>query len=179
MTKRAIIVAGVIIALTGLGFLVARPPSSISGRILTFTLAQLMLTNVNEGSNSWSVMISNASTSAVMFPGGGNKAWLHVAYLTSNGPRSAQVRTPGGGDGVILPGGQLTNFLEIPEGVTQLRVGLPVTSLTWRGRLAWQLAGSHLSSALRPLIGFLLGRDEKVRSITEWSEVYLPAESSP
>lgn len=170
MTRRIAAVTIASVALVALGFLVVRPPAQISGRAVSFALLRSIATN--RTSSSCSVLISNMSECPVMFAGGFNRAWLEIDYLSASGRCSVVGRTPGGGNRILLPHQTLTTGLEIPQGAMQLRVGLAVTSLTWRGRLAWRLAGSRGGKFLRPLIGALLGRDEKRRSRMEWSIDY-------
>lgn len=170
--RRVMVVAAVFFVVVVLWLLLTNPPSSISGKILSFTLTPLMSSNSTP--RLCSVVIANTSGSPVMFAGGFNKAWLQIDYLTTNGWRSDQIRTPGGGNGVLQPNQQLTNTVEVPEAASKLRVGLPVTSLTWRGRLAWRVAGNRSVEVLMPLAGFLLRQDEKARSRTDWSGDYVP-----
>lgn len=148
--------------------IVATPPPSQS-RCLQFTVSQ---GPSNSAANpSCSVAVSNVSDSPVLYAGGFNKIWLEVAYRTNGVWQNTRVWTPGGGNGVLPPHAGIKDTVEVPFGATAVRVGLPITSLTWRGRFAWYVVG-HCPEALYPVARLFMAPDERRRSGTEWSNDY-------
>jgi hypothetical protein len=145
-------------------------PSTNTTKSLAITIeSQLVL---EESNKICSVLISNASDLNVQYAGGFGKAWLETAFRADGDWNHGQIRTPGGGVAILLPHETLVEKVEVPEEVAELRIGLSITCLTWRGRLGWRIASS-LPEVFRPLSGFLLIQDERKRSTTEWSEAYI------
>jgi hypothetical protein len=142
----------------------------VSSRCLVFTNGPILYSNGHP--RSCSVTVSNATDSVLQFAGGFNKFWFQIDYVDNGVWQRSYVRTPGGDDGLLPPHKALRDTIDVPEGTEALRVGLEITSLTWRGRLAWLIAGSSFGKFLKPVAGFLLVRDERNRSKTEWSDVY-------
>ena len=62
-----------------------------------------------------------------------------------------------------------TGAVELPREASAFRVGLHVTSLTWRGKVAWRFGLSPFQGVLRPLASFLMPSGTQSRSRTEWS----------
>ncbi len=122
-----------------------------------------------------SVLFSNASNYDVQYPGGFGRTWFETAFLKNHVWESGRVSTAGGGLGVLAPHQVVVETIEVPEGVTELKLGLSITSLTWRGRTAWRIL-LHWPEFLRPLCGFLLTQDERKRSTIDWSSVYIVIE---
>jgi hypothetical protein len=63
----------------------------------------------------------------------------------------------------------LYSYNPIPPDTSAIMIGIPYTSLTWRGRLAYKISQS---SIWRPVADLLWARDEANRSKTEWSPVF-------
>jgi hypothetical protein len=148
--------------------IVATPPP-FRARCLQFTLSQVPSNTVP--ALSCSVAVSNLSDSPVLYAGGFNKLWLRVAYSTNGIWHYTRVWTPGGGNGVLPPHTEIKDTVEVPLGATAVKLGLPITSLTWRGRFAWYVVG-HCPEALYPVARLFMAPDERRRSRTEWSREY-------
>jgi hypothetical protein len=118
------------------------------------------------------VQLSNVSNCHVQFAGGFGRTWYETEFLTNGTWEYGKVRTPGGGDQVLKPCQAITEIVEVPEGIYELRIGLSITSLTWRGQTAWHLY-KHFPAWFRPLRGYLLVQDERKRSTVEWSGRYV------
>jgi hypothetical protein len=117
------------------------------------------------------LLVSNISEFPVEYAEGFNKLWVEITYKSNGVWITHEVRTPGVGSFLLAPHAVLRDTFNVPETATVFKVGLHITSLTWRGRFAFRMSRSKTSRHLSPLIGFLLVQDEKNRSTTEWSEV--------
>jgi hypothetical protein len=119
------------------------------------------------------VLVSNTLSSLVIcyFKDGFTEPVVITSYLSNHiwyeipGPRF------GGGSGVIQPHQALKAIVEIPPGAAAVRVGLPVTPLSWKGRLGYNLLFKRRPDVFHPLGGFLLSRDtgKASNSRIEWS----------
>jgi hypothetical protein len=129
-----------------------------------------------QSSNGWSrlcnVVVSNISNSPLGIEGGYSTLWFQVAYLTNGSWNEYSTRTVDGGPGLIFPHNVITNSFEIPDGTTELKIGLPLVYCTWRSMAAWKYS---LPSSIKQ---FLLAQDENKGSRIEWSSKYLIATNS-
>ena len=118
-----------------------------------------------------SVIVSNVSDSPLLcnFMADMKSPWFEVAYTTNGSWHDDVILSFGGGSGIIPPRQAEKGAIAIPDGATKLRIGLHITSLTWRGRLAWKTLGTT-NSRLRSLTGFLMAMDLRNRSRTEWTK---------
>jgi hypothetical protein len=121
------------------------------------------------------VVISNASEFSVLYPIYGALKDPMVYIKSANGGQwqEAHGSSIAIGDGVMRPHEVKTTSVEVPERTTRFKVGLYITSLTWRGRLAWCTAPNR---PLAPIGRFLMKKDATTRSATEWSEQYIPGD---
>ena len=116
------------------------------------------------------VLVSNSSSYPVEYAKGFNKFWFEIAYLSNGVWQTFEVRTPGVGSWLLAPHGLVTDTIKVPEAASVFKVGLHITSLTWRGRFAFRMSGSRFNGFFGPLLGFLLVQDEERRSNMEWSD---------
>jgi hypothetical protein len=103
---------------------------------------------------------------------GFNKILFEIAYISNGVWQPYQVWTPGREDRLLAPHEVVNDSIHVPGDDDLFKVGLHITTLTWRGRLALRLSESRISRYLKPLTGFLIVQDEKKRSTVEWSEVH-------
>lgn len=148
-------------------FLVTTPPLP-PARSLVLEVAPLP--SDDRVSRGCSLLVSNTSEYPVEYAKGFNKVWVQIAYKSNGVWETHEVRTPGVGSFLLAPRAVLKDNFKVPETATAFKVGLHMTSLTWRGRFAFRMSGSKTSRQLAPLMGFLLVQDEKKRSTTEWSD---------
>ena len=119
-----------------------------------------------------SVTVSNATDSVLEYPTGLTQVWFQVGYATNVVWQIFHIRTVDSGDGLLQPHQVMHSQVEVPEATDAVKVGLRFTSLTWRGRLAWDLALSPAYRLVRPLTGVLSAHDARHRSKSEWSSEY-------
>lgn len=168
MRKLPLAVAAVAVLAVAFVAFVARPPA-LQSTCLRFTLSQTS-SNTDSG-GSCLVVVSNSSESPVLYAGGFNKTWFRVGYVTNGEWQYTRVWTPGGGPGVMPPHSAINEVVQFPKGATAVKIGLPITALTWRGRFGWYIVG-NCPEVLRPVAGLFLAQDERSRSTTEWSSEY-------
>jgi hypothetical protein len=145
-------------------------PTPLSSRCLDFKVAARL--PVQKAPRTFFVVVSNASDCTAEYGAGFNKVWFSIAYLTNGVWQTDVVYTPGGGPALLKAHDTRRDNIVVPENATAFKVGLSVTSLTWRGRFAWVIAGSRFSELLKPLSRSLHVRDQKNRSTIEWSDEY-------
>ncbi len=121
----------------------------------------------------WEVTISNRSSFPVLYAGGFGRVCLKTAFLTEEGWKHDVRLMPGGGSGVISPGETVKDSVKIPRGVTRAKIGLGITSLSWRGKLAWRISRTRFQWPLRSVVHYLLEKDLRGRRSTEWSEEFV------
>jgi hypothetical protein len=151
-------------------WLIVITPPSVPSRSLDFTLQPLSFSNGFP--RTCSVVLSNVSDFPVAIYGGFKAPWFDIAYLTNGVWQHDYVKTLDRGYSTLPPHTVNKSTIEVPDGATSLKVGLPFTCLTWRGRIAWSIAGSSFSDVLKPVTAFLMRQDERRRSKTEWSDEY-------
>jgi hypothetical protein len=124
------------------------------------------------------VVISNASDYCVLYPifGGLKEPMLYTKYSTGGAWSESRGNSIATGDGLMRPHEVKATKVEVPERTTGFKVGLFITSLTWRGRLAWRTTQTQPQRALAPIGRFLMQKDTRARSVTEWSEQYIPTD---
>jgi hypothetical protein len=172
MRRYLLMTTAVVIAITTLGvFLTPAPPRG--GTRLFF---RLHAAPARTSQQTYTVTLSNAAQCPLLYAGASTKPWYELSVLRNGTWQQSRIHTPGGGNGVIYPHQTLPTTIQVPEGATALKIGLEVTALTWRGRLGWWIVGSRLSGILRPVAGFMLGRDESAGSTVEWSEEFQTTE---
>ena len=146
-------------------------PSGPPPRSLAFTISSISLSN---GFRTCNVVVSNVSDYSVEAGGGSDTLWFEIAYLTNEVWQYSHVHTVDGGLAYMAAhSAERKNLIKIPDTATALKVGLNFTSLTWRGQLAFRIAGGPFGGrVLRTVTGFLLLQDEKRRTKTEWSDEF-------
>jgi hypothetical protein len=112
-------------------------------------------------------IISNASPCNIEYYGGGE---IFLAIYTNGDWGQVHIHTLDSCFNILPPNHSVTNIFEVPEGVTKFKVGFPLTSLTWRGNMGWNIATDFPSGSLKFLSGFLLQQDQDRRSKWEWSD---------
>ena len=148
-------------------FLATNPPLP---PVRSIVLEVAPLPSSDSVSRGCALLVSNASNYSVEYAKGFNKIWVEIAYVSNDVWQTHEVRTPGVGSFLLAPRAVIKDTIKVPETATVFKVGLHITSLTWRGRFAFRMSGSAISGRLAPLTGFLLVQDEKKRSRTEWSD---------
>jgi hypothetical protein len=123
----------------------------------------------NALSTECKALISNTSPFNLEYYGGGESFF---AICTNDVWGQIHIHTLDCGYTILPPGHSVTNILRIPKGATKIKVGFPMTSLTWRGNTAWYLAAHFPSGLFRSLGGFLLQKDESKRNVWVWSDEY-------
>jgi hypothetical protein len=116
-----------------------------------------------------SVTISNKSDFRLGFRSGVHQPWFQIAFLVGEEWHTSQVHTFENGDMFLEPHSTDKGTICVPKEASKARVGLWVTSLTWRARCAKWLAGTRVSNVLRPAIGFLWKLDN-CHTTQEWSD---------
>lgn len=159
------VTAGVLFAL---GWLVAVNPPLPPARSLVLKIVPRR--SGNGVSRECTLLVSNSSSFAVEYAKGFNRIWVDLAYTSNDVWQTYEVRTPGVESCLLVPHAVMTNSIIVPENATAFKVGLYVTSLTWRGQLAFRMSYGAISRYLRRLTGLLLVQDEKRRSREEWSD---------
>jgi hypothetical protein len=124
------------------------------------------------GSNGlYSITVSNCSDFSVLYPFlGGTGPWFSVQCLTNGEWHDCHVRGVGGGTAVIAPHQLKQGSIRVPREASAFKVGLHITSLTWRGRAAWSIGTGRFQRTLGPIVGpLLMPSDVRRRTKTEWS----------
>jgi hypothetical protein len=116
------------------------------------------------------VIVSNTSGYPIEYPGGFGKVWFDINYISNGLSRSASVWTPGGGVGLLNAHEIIKDSIEIPMGASEFRIGVAITSLTWRGILGRSLVIGTDRDILRLCGAFMRRLDLRNRSKTEWSD---------
>ena len=150
-------------------FLISAVKSSMPPKCVGFTVISTSLSNGVP--RQVLVAVSNVSDSPLLcnFMADMKSPWFEVAYTTNGAWHDDVILSFGGGSGIIPPHQAEKGAIAIPDGATKLRIGLHITSLTWRGRLAWKTLDTT-NSRLRSLTGFLMAMDLRNRSRTEWTK---------
>lgn len=167
--------AALFLAAVALWLIVSRSPPPLKAS-LAFAVAP---TRTNDPfCRSYSVVISNSSKFYVLYPisGGLKEPMVYIKYITPAGWQESYGTSVGKGDGLMRPHEVKRTNIEIPEGAAGFKVGLYITTLTWRGRLAWQTVEGRPQRALAPIGRFFMQKDTRTRSVTEWSEQYTPGD---
>lgn len=170
MAKRLLFAMAITTAITVL-YVVAMPSPSGPNKSLEFIIASELVRS--NGVASAPVVVSNVSNCPVEYAGGFGSAWLEVGVSTNGVWRYEKLRTPGGGLAYLGSHRAFSQCVPIPPGVTRWKIGLAITSLTWRGKSAWRMLPDP--GVFRPICGYLLAKDERSRSVTEWSVEYIIA----
>ncbi len=129
------------------------------------------VTERNGSNGLYSVIVSNCSGFSILYPFlGGTGPWFSVECLTNGQWHDCHVHGIGGGTGVMAPHETRLGSIRIPKEALAFRVGLHITSLTWRGRAAWSIGAGPLQRTLGPIAGpLLMPSDVRTRTKTEWS----------
>lgn len=172
MKARVITAAAGTLLLLGV-WLIATPWSHEPPSSLRFTVLPINATN--SLTRSYAVAVSNASELYILhaFWGHPGNPWLDVAFLNNGIWRSVSRPGIGGGSTVLCPHGVEKGTIEVPAVAEAFKVGLDVTSLTWRGRIAWTIGQSRCQRVLRPMVTFLMPLDTNKHAKLEWSREYL------
>jgi len=170
MNKRHVVFTLIVVAgfSSALGWFLATNPPLPPARSIILEVAHLP--SSDSVSRRCTILVSNASNYSVEYAEGFNKIWFEIAYVSNGVWQTYEVRTPGVGSFLLAPHAVVKDTVKVPETTSVFKVGLHITSLTWRGRFAFRMFGSKIGRHLGPLMGFLLVQDEKKRSRTEWSD---------
>lgn len=168
--KRGIISAAAVAFLSLPLFVGLKRPSAVTSRPISLKVTPIL--SSNDGPRRFSVAVSNLSDSTLQFVGSARHVRFAIKYLTNGTWGTSNVLIFSGGPGLLAPHDTLSDTINVPPDATAFTVGLDVTSLTWRGRLAWSLLGSRFETSLHPIMAHLIAQDEKYRSRTEWSEEF-------
>jgi hypothetical protein len=158
----------VVVAVTGLSVILrsASPTPVPSQHFLKITLSMIPVSNGLP--NRCSILVSNISASPVEYCGPASSPLFHVFYFANDTWHDYWTISYGRGLETIPACGYIKTTLDIPQGATALKLGLDITSFTWRGATGWRLIGKG-PAIVNTLAGFLVRQDEKVRKVTEWS----------
>lgn len=170
MSKRFIAFGLILLAgvSCGIGWLAVTKPPLPPARSIMLEVAPL--SSANSVSGIYTVIVSNASNYPVTYAEGFNTILFTIAYMSNGVWQTFQVTTPGSDAWLLAPHGVVTDAIQVPEAASVFKVGLSITSLTWRGQFAFRMSGSRFSEHFKPLMGFLLVQDRERRSKTEWSD---------
>jgi hypothetical protein len=168
MTKKIGVVCAVV-AFAALSTVVALYEPSPPQRSVVFTVLPVFASN--NTAQTCTVIVSNASDHTVVYTEGFGRIWFDVDYKSNAVWQHYRIET-NGGPALLQPHGVKKNSITVPAGATEIRVGMELTSLTWKGQLAFRIFRSNFGGSVRPIIHFLLVQDESKRSRTEWSETF-------
>lgn len=132
-----------------------------------------MTAPTNEALNTISIVLSNVSKYPVLFPAGFRQPWFRVAYVSNGVWAENAMRTPGGGKQLLKPHESLQSVIEVPKNAEAAKVGLRITSLTWRGELGLWLFTHCNQGILGQIQSWLSRTEQQRRSTNEWSEVLM------
>ena len=151
------IIAGVI------GWLVVVNPPPPVPRSLCFTIFPITSNNVSL--LACPVIVSNASDCPLEYTEGFGKLSFNISYRANGVWKISSISTEGSsGTGLMAPHAVRKDSIKIPKNADAIKLGLDVTSLTWRGRFAWYLAGGAYDRPLSRLPGALAGALEALAS---------------
>ena len=121
-----------------------------------------------------SLTLSNSSSDFLQYRGGLKAPFFKMSYI-SNGADCQDVIVPKNDIEnltYLRPHQFIETTIKLPAEATFYKFGFSYTSLSWRGKLAWDILEMRREIPFdrRPVVGFLLQQDEKKRSKNEWSE---------
>lgn len=123
--------------------------------------------------NTLTIVLSNCSDCTLLYDGTSRTPGYEVIYSINSSLHTNSLASIGENHKNLPPHSIITSQVEIPREVNSVRVGLYVTSLTWRGRAALVLNGRGLSSVLDPITRLLARQDIEKRSKFEWSDEFI------
>jgi len=140
-------------------------PSPVSQRSLDI---RAITASSNEFKNQIGIEVSNASKNVVSYNLGRT---VHIAFLRSGSWATNGIRHWFKEDVILNPSytHTFTNFAEIPDGSSKVKIGVAYLSYSWRGNLAEKLPHAGFFQAVAE---FLYSLDEAKRSREEWSDEY-------
>ena len=149
-------------------------PPCINTKTLDYQLVAINTNNIQY--NVCLCLISNSSNSTIFYMTAGydiNDQPLCSWNVLSNGVWLVKYDFSVTHHHLLLRPHEFVKYeADLPKNFTKLKIGLDITSLTWRGRLGWDIYQSRFSSAGLPLALFLFQADYKKRSKIEWSREY-------
>ncbi len=125
-----------------------------------------------EGLRQYHVAITNISGVPILCTTSMRKTvWPHVLYLRRGiWEEAVEERRLAGGTGVMYPNDYGIGAVAVPSDAEAMRIGMHLTSLSWKGRLGWQILEIRKRGTL--ISNSLVSWDTKHRSRTEWSIDY-------
>jgi hypothetical protein len=177
MKRQARVAACVVVAIGTALYFGLRQPSPVNSQCLTFDVIPI---GSSDDFRTFAVSVSNISESTVELLGDIHRIDFTVVYLTNGSWRTGSTQILTAGPVLVLPGQVEHDSIRVPAGAAAFKVGLAITSLTWRGRFAWFCLGSRFESLLHPIMARLIGQDERCRTQFEWSKDFqLPRDELP
>ena len=147
-----------------IGWAVATHPPSPPTQSLAFATA--FQSRKGTDWRKYMVTVSNTTAYTVEYGKGFNKLWFEIAYASNGVWMTTNVTTPGVESCFLLPHAVLTDSIFVPGDSGPFKIGLHITSLTWRGRFAVSSAHSRYLYRLKDFTGLLLVQDQRRRSST-------------
>ena len=174
--KKVVLITLILVVVVGIFGVVLLNPPSMPPKSLAFTIKSTR--SSNNSPTTISVLLSNASQYPVLFKAGSDQPWFRIAYLSNGVWTQSSLRTPDGGERILRTGESAASMIEVPESAGAVRVGLSITSLTWRGRVAWWLLVNQSQTVFGLVESFLASIEERRRSTNEWSNIFVIAPSN-
>ena len=172
---RRFLLLGLVVGIITL-WMVLITPSSAPSKCIDFSFVQTPSSNGIR--KLITITLSNCSDNTVEYYGGEKSPWYQIAYESNGVLCHTSVSSIDRGYGRLHSHDAIKSGLNLPIAASSVKVGLSITSLTWRGNTAWSLVGDRFDWVQRPVVGFLLRQDEKYRTKTEWSKEYLLIETN-